>query len=320
MKKHSWKQLFTGLVFICAAGYAATHYVEFSHFVDLLRSIDPAWLFVALMMQLGTYVALAMVWKRTMRQEGVHFRLHRLVPLALAKLFTDKAVPSGGISGIAFVFNALRQRDVTGEVCMRVMLIDILSFYTAEILAAAGALFILWQHHDIRKWMVVVAAIFIAVAFFIPGAVLFLKKLGANDRLPAWIFRLPFIAALLAFLSKVPQGREYKPKLTPLFFIEVNVYQMSVIILDAMTLWTMLQALGEPVSVFLAFPCLVFASMVAMLSPIPLGLGTFEAVCAGLLVIFKIRLETALTATVLLRGFTLWLPMLPGLIVTRLKK
>lgn len=320
MKKRFWKKLFAALILIFSLVYAATHYGDFSHFVVLLRNIDPAWLLVALMMQLGTYVAIAMVWKRTMRQEGVHFELHRLVPLALAKLFTDKAVPSGGISGIAFVFNALRQRDVAGEVCMRVMLIDILSFYTAEILAAAGALFILWQHHDIRKWMVVVAAIFITVALFIPGAVLFLKQLGANDRMPAWIARLPFAAPLLEFLSKVEQDREYKPKLRPMFFIEVTVYQLTVVIFDSMTLWTMLQALGEPVLVFPVFPCLVFASMAAMLSPIPLGLGTFEAVCTGLLVIFKIRLETALTATILLRGFTLWLPMLPGLIVTRMKK
>ncbi len=319
MKKRPYKRLFAALILVSAVVYAVIHYGEFSHFVVLLQSIEPAWLMVALFLQLGTYCALAMVWKRTMQQEGVRFQLRRLVPLALAKLFTDKAVPSGGISGIAFVFNALRERNVAGEVCMRVMIIDILSFYTAEVIAAAGALFVLWQHHDIRKWMVVVAAIFIAAALFIPGSILFLKRMGANDRLPAWIVRLPLVAPLIAFLSNVPQSRQYRPNLRPLFFIEVTMYQLTVVILDAMTLWTMLQALGESVSVFLVFPCLVFASMAAMLSPIPLGLGTFEAACAGLLVIFKIRIATALTATILLRGFTLWLPMIPGLIVTRMK-
>lgn len=319
MKKRSYKQLFAGLILLSVVVYSATHYGDFNHFIDLLRSIDPAWLFVAFILQLGTYVALAMVWKRTLQQEGVRFPLRRLVPLAVAKLFTDKAVPSGGISGIAFVFNALRQRNIDGKVCMRVMLIDILSFYTAEILAATGALFVLWQHHDIRAWMVVVAVIFISAALFIPGAVLFLKELGAHDQFPAWIVRLPSVAPLLALLSKVPESREYKPKPRPLFFIEATMYQIIIPMLDAMTLWAMLQALGQPVSAFLAFPSLVFASMVAMLSPIPLGLGTFEAACVGLLVIFKVRIEAALTATILLRGFTLWLPMIPGLIVTRMK-
>ena len=67
----------------------------------------------------------------------------------------------------------------------------------------------------------------------------------------------------------------------------------------------------------LAFPCFVLASIVAMLSLIPLGLGSFEAACVGLLVMLGIRLETALAATLLFRGFTLWLPMIPGLVLTR---
>jgi len=299
--------------------YAAANYGELSHFVFLIRSIDPSWLLVALCLQLGTYIALAMVWYRTLRQAGVRYRLRSLVPLAVAKLFTDKAVPSGGISGIAFVFNELRKREVPVEVCMRVMLIDILSYYAAYILATTGSLFVLWQHHDIRRWMVVVAAIFAAIAIFIPGAILFLKQLGANDRLPTWIVRSPRVAPLIAILSKVPKTGGEKPKLRPLLFLEVTMFQTTITILDTLTLWTILQALGEPISVFLAFPCLVFASMVAVLSPIPLGLGTFEAAFVGLLVMFRIRIETALTATLLFRGLTLWLPMLPGLIVTRMK-
>ncbi|NTW53221.1 MAG: hypothetical protein HGB15_00300 [Chlorobaculum sp.] len=52
-------------------------------------------------------------------------------------------------------------------------------------------------------------------------------------------------------------------------------------------------------------------------SLIPLGLGSFELTCAGVLVSLGARLETALTATLLLRGFTVWLPMIPGLLLTR---
>ncbi|NTV01972.1 MAG: flippase-like domain-containing protein [Chlorobiaceae bacterium] len=320
MKKRSLKQLFAGIILLSVLVYATSHFGEFTRFLLLLRSLDPSWLFAALVLQSGTYFMLAMVWYRTLSSEGIRYQLRRLVPLAVAKLFTDKAVPSGGISGIAFVFHALRQSKVSGAVCMRVMLIDILSYYAAYLLAATGALFVLWLHHDIRRWMVVVAAIFAAVALLIPGAVLFLKQLGAKQRLPEWIVRLPRVAPILAIWAGVPLSPDEKPKLRPLLFIEVTVYQASVFILDSVTLWAMLQALGEPVSVILAFPCLVFSSMASLLSPIPLGLGTFEAVCVGLLIMFSIRVETALTATLLLRGFTLWLPMLPGLIVTRMKK
>lgn len=161
MKIRSFKQLFAGLLLLSAVVYAATHYGEFIHFIGHLRSIHPAWLFVALLLQTGTQVSLASVWYRTLQRAGVGYQLRRIILLAVAKLFTDKVVPSGGISGIAFAFNALHQREVPGAVCMRVMLIDILSYYTANILSATGALLLLWQYHDIQRWMVVAAAIFV---------------------------------------------------------------------------------------------------------------------------------------------------------------
>jgi hypothetical protein len=89
------------------------------------------------------------------------------------------------------------------------------------------------------------------------------------------------------------------------------------IMLAAATLWAMLFALGEPAGFAVPFAAFVVATIVATLSLIPLGLGSFELTCAGLLVSLGARLETALTATLLLRGFTVWLPMIPGLLLTR---
>lgn len=44
-----------------------------------------------------------------------------------------------------------------------------------------------------------------------------------------------------------------------------------------------------------------------------MDLGTFEASCVAMLHVLQVPLEVALTATLLLRGFTVWLPTLPGL-------
>jgi uncharacterized membrane protein YbhN (UPF0104 family) len=53
------------------------------------------------------------------------------------------------------------------------------------------------------------------------------------------------------------------------------------------------------------------------MGPIPLGLGSFEAVCVSVLGLAGVPVAAGLPATLLLRGFTLWLPMLPGLWLTR---
>lgn len=57
--------------------------------------------------------------------------------------------------------------------------------------------------------------------------------------------------------------------------------------------------------------------MVATIAPIPLGLDSFEATCVGMLGVIEVPIETALTATLLLRGFTLWLPMLASMWLVR---
>lgn len=55
------------------------------------------------------------------------------------------------------------------------------------------------------------------------------------------------------------------------------------------------------------------ASLVPTLLVMPGGIGTFEGTAVAMLHVFGVPLETGLAATLLLRGFTFWLPMLPGL-------
>jgi len=57
--------------------------------------------------------------------------------------------------------------------------------------------------------------------------------------------------------------------------------------------------------------------MAATLVPIPLGLGSFETACVGMLTLLGVAIEAALAATLLLRGLTFWLPMIPGLWLAR---
>jgi hypothetical protein len=313
MKKSRYKALLAGILILSALVYAGTHYGELTLFVELLSHIDPFWIVIALLLQVGTYIALAMVWYRALSYNGIRYPLERLIPLAFAKLFADQALPSGGISGIAFIVNAFRQRNVSGSIGMGVMLLSLLSYYVSYALVAVASLLTLWIYHDIHEWMIFVVALFFLFVVAVPGTLLLLIQWGRQDRLPAWLFRLPVIAGILETFSDVSNDAVRKPML----LVEATVYQTAIFVLDSATLWSILHALGSNVSWLLAFPCFVVASIVAMLSLIPLGLGTFEAACVGLLVTLGIRVETALTATVLLRGFTLWMPMIPGLLLTR---
>jgi uncharacterized membrane protein YbhN (UPF0104 family) len=86
---------------------------------------------------------------------------------------------------------------------------------------------------------------------------------------------------------------------------------------DSLTLACCLVAIGQPAVVGAAFVALIAASIVATLGPIPLGLGSFEATATGTLHVLGIPIEAAITATLMLRGFTLWLPLIPGGLLLR---
>ncbi len=100
---------------------------------------------------------------------------------------------------------------------------------------------------------------------------------------------------------------------SPLLMTGMTLFQATVILPDAATLWIMLLAVGQQASFWVAFPGFVLASMAAMIGPIPFGLGTFETTCVAVLHMLGVPISAALTATLLLRGFSLWLPMLPGM-------
>ena len=108
-----------------------------------------------------------------------------------------------------------------------------------------------------------------------------------------------------------------EPEALTLVATEPQQLLVLVFALDALTLWLASRGLGDSPALWIAFVSFIMASTAATLGPIPLGLGTFEAACVGMLSLPGVAIETALAATLLLRGFTFWLPILPGLWLAR---
>jgi len=104
---------------------------------------------------------------------------------------------------------------------------------------------------------------------------------------------------------------------SPGLLIQTSGLQIAIFLLDAMTLWLVFNSIGDVPKIWVTFVSFAMASMVATIGPIPVGLGTFEATSVGMLHILGVPVEGALAATLLLRGLTFWLPMLPGVLLAR---
>jgi uncharacterized protein (TIRG00374 family) len=287
---------------------AVLHASDFERFVALVKGTEPAWFAVALLLQGATYAAAAAVWQRAAAATGYRLELRSLVPLGLAKLFTDQAFPSAGLSGTVLLARGLARRGIPASVAMEVLLVTLVSFYSAYLSAALLAVGVLWLHHEANVVLAGAVAVFALVAIAVPASVLWLKRWGTRSP-PRWLERMPGIATLLANVGQARGSLLRNPGL----LVESTLLQWGVFVLDALTLWAISAALAEPASFATVFVSFMMASIVGTIGLVPLGLGTFEATCIATLHLLGIEVEVAVAVTLLFRGLSFWLPMAPGL-------
>lgn len=301
-----------GLLTLAALVVFVLHFGTVEEFTRLALAARPEWFFLACAAQAATYVSASLVWWLVLRRAGYPRRLRALIPLGIAKLFTDQVVPTGGASGAILVVRGLSRRDVPTNAAMAVLLVGLVAYYGAYLASVLASLVILWLHGRANAALLVVVAIFVAIVVAIPSGVLWMRQWAS--RLPtAWLKRLPGTALLLKAIAKAPTGLLRDPVL----LAETATLELAVFLFDALTLWLVFRALGDTPAIWIVFASFIMASMAATLGPIPLGLGTFEAACVGMLSLLGVAIEAALAATLLLRGLTFWLPMVPGLWLAR---
>jgi uncharacterized membrane protein YbhN (UPF0104 family) len=301
-----------GLMGFAALIMVVVHFGSLERMIALARAAHPAWLLLAVLAQAGTYVAAALVWRQVLRRAGHARSLKTLVPLGIAKLFTDQVLPSGGISGTMLVVRGLIRRRVPSEVAMAAMLAGLVSYdiaYLAVVLAAVG---ILRLNDRAGMTLYLGAAAFTVLTIAVPVGVLALKRWG-DWRPIAWLARLLGLSAMFRALAKAPTDLLR----SPLMLVETTGLQVAIFLLDGLTLWLAFVALGEVPPLWVVFVSFIIASTAATLGPVPVGLGTFEASSVAMLSFLGVSLEAALAATLLLRALTFWLPMIPGIWLAR---
>jgi glycosyltransferase 2 family protein len=303
----------SGLLILAGVVLVALHFTELKRFADLAQKAQPVWLLGAAALQAATYFAAAGVWWAVLKRAQHPRPFLSLVPMGLAKLFTDQALPTGGVGGTLLVVSGLNRRGVPKGIAMATLLIGMISYYAAYLIAVALALGVLFVAHAVDAAILAGAGAFVLIALAVPLSVLMVRR---------WVRVWPFslVPKIVPALNTLVDAMEQAPTKTlrdPVSIAVATVLQFAVFVLDALTLWTMLHAVGSDAGPLQAFAGFMAASVAATVGPMPLGLGTFEAVSTAALKLQGQPVEAALTATLLLRGFTFWLPMIPGLVLAR---
>jgi uncharacterized protein (TIRG00374 family) len=287
--------------------FIVRNFGEAQKFAMLARQAQPWWLSLAILFQLGTYLCSGALWRAAALKGGYRLSLPVLARVSVEQLSMNQLVPASGMSGTLLVVRALRKRGVPAPVAMQTLLVDgfssnlalaALSVLTAVILGLSG------RAHPFILVIIALLAVFYAL---IPVGIVWLLH-HRTWKPPQWLRRRRFIRHLLDAIEDVDPAQVIDARL----LLEVSVYCVLVWLLDAGTLWAALLSVGTTVNPLAAFCALIVATLAGNVTLLPGGLGTFEAACTATLTLFGAPVEAALTGTLLLRGLTLWLPLLPG--------
>lgn len=302
----------SGLLLLVVVGLVVARRGEELRFADLLEHARPRWLLLAALLQLGTYACAAGTWVRALARQGVHTSLWQLVPLGLAKLFMDQVVPSAGLSGTLLVVRALTRRGVPASASASAVVVGLLGFHVAYGVALGTALALLAMSGELSHRMLSLAI----VAGLLIGAMLlgllWLAR-GRHGSARSVLTHIPGLSAFMRQLRDAPTEAFRDRSL----LLQATAFQFGIFVLDAATLGACLAALGATAGVAGLFASLVLASLVATLTIIPSGLGTFDATMLAMLHLTGVSTTNAVGAVLLFRGFTLMLPLLPGLWLAR---
>lgn len=307
-----WRRWFLGLVVVAALAGAVLRFGEIKGFVALLGRAQPAWLALAIMLQLSTYASVAAGWSAVLKRAGSPRPFRRLLRIAVTKLFADQAVPSAGMGGNVLLVDQLTALGAPRGTAVAALLVSMIGYYAAYALLAVTALLLLWLHDKATPLMAGAVTAFLLVALAIPALALWLRHRGSRP-LPRRLEHIGVVRSLLETVGEAPGALVADRPL----LARVALFNGLVFLADAATLLACLYALGQPCGFGTAFIALVMASIVVTLGPIPLGLGSFEATSTATLNLLGVPVVAAFAATMLFRLLTLWLPLLPGLFLMR---
>lgn len=304
----SWLPWVLGSALLAAVVAAAAHVAEEREFARLVEQAQPKWLLIAVVFQAATYRAQAEVFRSAIPREALaSLRRSWLYELSLTKLFIDQALPSAGVSSTVVIVKALENRGVSRAAAAACAMINIASYHTAYVIALVVAVAIMVLLRQTSWILLSVSLAFIAFATAMTVGIALLAGRRVKPR--TIVTRVPGIKNVLKLLQDSDGARVRDRRI----LATATAWQLAIVLLDAATMSVCIRAIGTHAPADAVFASFMTASLVRTMGVVPGGLGTYEATSVATLHLVGISVSAALSATLIFRGLSFWIPMLPGL-------
>jgi Mg2+-importing ATPase len=306
----AWVGWLVGAAALVAVIITALHFSEERQVMHVAEAAQPAWLLFAFVLQALTYLAQGESYRVVTRAARASLSWWEAYRLSLARLFVDQALPVGGVSGTIVVAQALEARGLKRGIVMACVVVEFVGNYIAFAATLAAALVIAFALHRAGVFIVSVAVVFL---LFCVACIAGALSLSGRRTVPRLIARIPLIRSGVRSLQQADPSFSRRPTL----ITQSALLQLVIQLLDAGTVWALVRACGGDAPLAGVFASFTIATLLRTVSVTPGGLGAFEAASTYSLKLVGVPLPVALSATLLFRGLSFWLPMVPGLVFAR---
>lgn len=295
------------IILIGCFAFVGFHFEEASASLAILKDANPWWVALAIILQVLTYFFSGGIFYEVLRAAKQHIPLRRLAALSVERISVNQIAPAAGITGNVYIFMAFRRFDISRGIAAEAVFLDTLSYHAAYAICTVLALGIVLGLHAASPFILGALLIYLFVTAAIFAGIFYI--FSQTDRaLPRWMTRWNVLREVAKSLKAVRPERLQAPWVLSI----TTFYELVIFVLDGATLWAIMHIIHVPQPLVVSFTIFMIASVVGAMSLLPGGVGGFEAACVLALRWFNVGLGAALTATLLLRVLTLWLPLIPG--------
>ena len=308
-----------------AASLAALYYLlpQLAGLQDTWHRIEdgsPWWMLLALVFTVGMFAGYVMMFRGIFVKAESRVRIgwRESYEITMAGLAASRIFAAGGAGGLVLMAWALRRsgmrKRLVADKTLSFLILTYFPYVVALIVCGLGLRFGIFPG-EAPFGLTVVPAILSIIALAI-GLSIALVPTDLQRRLGGWAGGPSQIARLAQKAAHAPAAAsagmrdaiEHVRSRDPALLGAFLFWAFQVLVL-----WAAFKAFGDspPAAVLIqAF----FCGMLGNLLPMPGGVGGVEGGMIGALVAFGVDGGLAVVAVLVFRGFTFWLPLIPGVI------
>ena len=279
---------------------------------------SPFWLIVALFFTFGMFGGYVMLFQGVFGREGCSFTVGESYQVTMAGLAATRLFSAGGAGGLLLTAWALRRagmpRQKVADRTISFIVIQYLVYMTAIMIAGYGLY--LGVFPGPAPFSITFLPATLALAVTLIGLSIAFVPTDLQERLVGFARRGGRLANLAQKAARVPAtvSAGMRDALR-------HIGSRDPSLLGAIVFWgSQIAALGACFHAFGEVPPVAvlvtafFVGMLGNLLPLPGGIGGVDGGMIGAFAAFGVDTGLAVVAVLTYRGFTFWLPTLPGIV------